>query len=134
MNESKQTIAKLLAAFADAMDSMDDHEFELLIQGKVKLRVTQPRRSEKRIIHDPALDQIIADVARKLNDSESREAAQTVLAAINQPRRKDFLIRLASVCGVNVREKDNISMIEQKLIENVVGSKLRTRAIEKVPF
>ena len=134
MRESKQTIAKLLVAFAEAMDSMDDREFDLLIQGKANLRLVEKRKAGKRPIADSCLDQTIAQIAQKLNEVESRESAETLIASINQPRRKSFLILLSRACGVNVGSKDSIARIEQKLIEDIVGSKLRSQAIKKVTF
>ena len=135
MSESKQTIAKLLLAFADAMNSMDEREFDLLIQGKAKLRLVQEKpKQEKNRESDACLDHVVAELAQKLNDVESRESAESLLASINHPRRRNFLILLAQACGVTVGSKDRIARIEQKLIEDVVGSKLRSQAIKKVAF
>ena len=135
MGESKQTIAILLAAFADAMNSMDDREFALLMAGKARLRLVENQRvSKKKPAEDGCLDQVVADIAQKLNDAESREVAERLIASINQPRKKHFLLLLCLSCGVNVASKDSIARIEQKLIENVVGSKLRSQAIKKVAF
>lgn len=134
MRDSKQTIAKLLVAFADALDSMDDREFDLLIQGKARLRLVEEQKTEKKPLDDSCLDEAIAEIAQKLNEAESREAAGTLLASINQPRRRDFLVLLAKACGVRMESKDSIPKIEQKLIENVVGSRLRSEAIRNVAF
>jgi hypothetical protein len=135
MRESKQTISKLLFAFADALDSMDDREFDLLIQGKVRLGIVEKPEPKKTLpLNDPRLDGAISEMAQKLSAAESRESAASLLASINQPRRKDFLVLLARSCGVRVESKDNIARIEQKLIENVVGSKLDSEAIRKVAF
>ena len=135
MRKSKQTIAKLLVAFADALDSMDDREFDLLIQGKAKLRLVEEQpEPKKQSVEDTCLDQTVAEIAQKLKDADSRESAGILIASINHPRRKNFLILLARACGVSVGSKDSIARIEQKLIENVVGSKLRSQAIKKVAF
>ncbi len=135
MSESKQTIAKLLVAFADAMNSMDDREFDLLIQGKAKLRLVEEKPiQEKNREADACLDNVVAELAQKLNEAESRESAESLLASINHPRRRNFLLLLAQACGVTVGSKDRIARIEQKLVEDVVGSKLRSQAIKKVAF
>ena len=135
MRESKQTISRLLSAFADALDSMDDREFDLLIQGKVRLRIVEKHKTKKTPpLNDSRLDGAISEIAQKLRTAESRESAASLLASINRPRRKDFLLFLARSCGVRVESKDNIARIEQKLIENVVGSKLDSEAIRKVAF
>ncbi len=134
MSESKQTIAKLFVAFADALNSMDDREFDLLIQGKAKLRLVEKPRA-KRIPSDGLhLEEILDEVAQKLNEAESLEVAESLLASINLPRKKDFLLRLAKVCNVPVASKDSIELIERQLIENVVAAKLTSQAIQKVAF
>ena len=135
MSESKQTISRLLSAFADALDSMDDHEFNLLVQGKVRLRIVEkPKIKKAPPLNEPRLDGAISEIAQKLSTAESRESAASLLASINQPRRKELLLLLARSCGVRLESKDNIARIEQKLIENVVGSKLDSEAIRKVAF
>ena len=42
MQDTKQTISKLLVAVADALNSMDEREFEMLMrdEGEPSLRVT----------------------------------------------------------------------------------------------
>ena len=135
MRDSKQTISRLLYAFADALDSMDDREFDLLVQGKVRLRIVEKHENKKAPpLNDSRLGEAISEIAQKLNTAESRESAASLLASVNHPRRKDFLLLLARSCGVRVESKDNIASIEQKLIENVVGSKLDSEAIRKVAF
>jgi hypothetical protein len=135
MRESKQTISRLLSAFADALDSMDDREFDLLIQGKVRLRIVEKHKTKTAPpLNDSRLDGAISEIAQRLSTAESRESAASLLASVNQPRRRDFLLLLAKSCGVRVESKDNIARIEQKLIENVVGSKLDSEAIRKVAF
>ena len=117
------------------MESMDDQEFERLIQGRTKLRTVGVREApRKKPAVEECLDQEIADIAQKLNDADSREAAEALIAEINQPQRRKFLLALSQACGVGVGSKDNIGRIEQKLIEGVVGAKLRSQAIKKVSF
>ena len=135
MNETKRTIANLFTAFADSLNSMDDSEFELLASGRGKLRLVEGKQPTKtQPVEDHLLDNAIAEIAKQLNEVQSRKAAEELIAAIDQPRRKDFLVLLARSCGVSVGSRDNIAKIEQKLIENVVGSKLRSEAIKKVAF
>ena len=135
MSESKQTISSLLSAFADALDSMDDHEFNLLIQGKARLRVVEKRNVKKLpSLDESCLDGAISETAQKLNAVESREDAERLLSSINQPRRREFLLLLAKSFGIRVESRDNISRIERKLIENIVGSRLDSAAIKKVAF
>ena len=134
MRESMQTI-KLVSIVFDALSAMDDREIDLLIQGKATLRVVEKSKNKKAIpLDDTCLDEAISDVAQKLNVAESREDVANLLASINQPRKKDFLLLLSKSCGVRVESRDSIAMIERKLVENVVGSRLDSEAIRKVAF
>ncbi len=135
MRESLQTTSKLFSVIFDTLSSLNDHEIGLLIQGKATLCVVEKNKAKKASpIDDSCLDEVISDTARKLNAAESREAAVDLLASINQPRKRDYLLRLARTCGVRVESKDSIAIIERKLVENVVGPRLDSDAIKKVAF
>lgn len=144
MNNTKRTISKLLVVFADALDSMDDSEFDSLIQGKGKLSfVSVETNGQKPVTVKPLvkpeaearLQAEVSETAQKLFDADSRETAENLIASIKIPKgrgRKDFLIRLAKACTVHVESKDAIARIEQKLVEGTVGAKLRSKALREV--
>ncbi len=134
MQNTKQTISKLLVAFADALNSMDDREFDLLVRGEGNLRFVSRSKNGKQRVTDAELEAVANEVARKLDEADSREVAESLLASINQPRRKSFLILLARALGVHVESRDNIATMERKLIETTVGSKLRSKAFKEVAF
>lgn len=135
MNETnRQTIGKLFKVIGDSLLSMDDHEFDLMIQGKGILRfapVSEPakkRSVESQVRHDAV------GVAKKLHDAETREDANIVIASIKHRPKKEFLSQVARAAGVHVESRDSIAKIELKLIEATVGAKLRSRAFQEVPF
>ena len=152
MNETnRQTIGKLFRVIGDSLLAMDDHEFDLMLQGKGFLRFTPVSEKAKkgvvasRVRQDDA--NVIAQksrdakslggadvIAQKLRDAESREEAIVVIASINRRPRKAFLSHVAQAAGVLVESKDSIAKIEHKLIEATVGAKLRSRAFKEVPF
>lgn len=134
MRGSNQEVANLLAAFADAIGSMSDQDFRNLVQGKAKLRLVEVQDTKTQTAGDPCLDEAVAEMAQNLNSAKSREAAKDLLASIQQPSKKQFLLLTARACGVSVTSKDSISKIEEKLVSNVVGAKLRSEAIRKVSF
>ena len=135
MRESIQTTSKFLSIVFDTLGSMSDREINLLIQGNAVLKVVEKNKTKKAMpLEDSCLDESISDIAQRLNAAETREVAESLLASIDQPRRKDFLIILAKSCGVRVESKDSIARIERKLIENVVGVRLDSEAIKKVAF
>ena len=134
MTATKQVVSQLLSAFADSLNAMDEHEFELLIQGKAKLRLVQKEKKleKKSSVDRSSLSEAVIMTAEKLNHAESREEAGTLLASIDHTGKKDFLLALSRACGVSVSSKDNIAKLEQKLIDNTVGARLRTDAIRNL--
>ena len=134
MSESRKAMANLFIAFAEALNSMNDRDYDLLIMGKAKLRLVESRKAKDKPLEDLRLGEAVSEVAQGLNDAESRAAAKSLIESIDHPRKREFLVKLAEACKVRVMSKDTITMIEQKLIENVVGSKLSSQAIKKVLF
>lgn len=141
MGESRQAIANLFAAFADALNAMDDREFDRLIQGKAKLRLVEKRRGKNggngnsgKLLDAPPLTESIPELAQSFQAAASREEAAAILAAVNSPRRKEILLLLAKEFSVNATARDNIGLIERRLIENVVGARLAAEAIQTVVF
>ncbi len=134
MVESKQIIAKLFIAFGETLNSMDDNQFEQFLAGKAKLRLVTTEKRVKDPADEPGMAEAIAEFAKRIHGADSRAEAESLIASIKHPRRKDFLIRLSNSCGVSVRPKDTIAMIEHRLVEGVVGDKLRSNAIKSVAF
>ena len=150
----KQT-ARLLAVVFDVLSSMDDSELEMLIQGEGNLRFVPTKKigetarkskldnsqllpsNGKVRMGEATLQLEVGEVARQLDEANSREEAKSLIASINVPKgkgRKDFLIRLAKACAVRVESRDAIARIEQKLVEDTVGAKLRSKAFREVAF
>ena len=133
MTISKQQLSKLLFAFSDALESMEDHEFDLLLEGKAKLRIASaaaPKKSKSQA--SVVSEETLKDLVSLLNQAESREAAENILSSVSFPRKRDLLKELAKRCNVVVGSKDSISMIEERIIENVVGAKLTSKAFRKL--
>ena len=137
MHSTKQTVSALLTALADAVDSMDDGQFDLLIRGEGSLRFAPASRNGKngsKLAVDREVESSASEIALKLDAADSRQAAEDLIASIDQPRRRDFLLLLSKASGVRVDSKDTIAKIEQKLIEGTIGSKLRSKAFKEVAF
>lgn len=141
MSETKQAVANLFAAFADALNAMDDREFDLLIQGNAKLRLVEKGRGKNgrngksgKLLDAPPLTESVPELAQKFQAAESREEAAELLAGVNSRRRKEVLLLLAKEFRVNATARDSIGLIERRLIENVVGARLDAEAIQKVAF
>jgi DNA-binding TFAR19-related protein (PDSD5 family) len=66
-------------------------------------------------------------VWQKLNDCKDRDVARQVLSSI---ARRDALASFARMQKIHVTKQDRREDIENKLIEFVIGGKLRTQAIQ----
>ena len=120
----KHELAKVLHGIAAAIDSLDQEEVNQLIAGKGRLTFTPTSKPRKN-------DNIVSDdsgaVWQKLNDCKDRDEARQVLSSI--PRR-DALAVFAKTQKIHVTKQDKREDIENKLIEFVIGGKLRTAAIQ----
>ena len=137
MHSTKQTASALLTALADAVDSMDDRQIDLLVRGEGSLRFVSTSRNGKngrKLAVDREIESSANEIARKLSAADSRQAAEDLIASIDQPRRRDFLVLVSKASGVRVDSKDTIAKIEQKLIEGTIGYKLRSKAFKEVVF
>ena len=135
MNEmNRQTIGKLFKAIGDSMLSMDDHEFDLMIQGKGALKFAPVSEPAKKRVVESQVHSDAVEIANKLRDAETREDANIVISSIRHRPKKEFLTHVARAADVYVESRDSIAKIEHKLIEATVGTKLRSRAFKEVPF
>ena len=139
------SIGTLFKVIGDSLNEMDDDKVELLLQGKATLQFVElpdgdakqvAQKSQKRITNrmDEADVEAAAKIAKQLNDSDSRDDANAVIASIKHRSRKQFLVLVAKSLGVRIESRDTIAKIENRLIESTIGAKLRSRAFAEVPF
>ena len=129
----RQTVNRLLDIISDSLHEMNDIELELLLDGKGKLGFISARTDNG---SDAERDLMIEvkRIAEQLDQVETREAAKELLASIDRPRKRDFLVRVAQASGIRITTKDSIVRIEQKLIQATVGLRLRSKAFNEVSF
>ena len=122
----KNRLTKLLKIFLGTIEGLDQNQIDQLIAGKAKLSFVGTERA-KETGAGPATDQ--ADVLAKLNGCEDRDGARLVLSAITN---REALATLARALKVHVVKHDRREDIESKIIEFVIGGKLRTEAIQSL--
>ncbi|MGE0822353.1 MAG: hypothetical protein AB7G75_24040 [Candidatus Binatia bacterium] len=120
----KTTLAKALRAIAVAIEGLTEEEVEQLIAGKGKLTFTV---SEKPKQPDSSPSNDTQVIGEKLNNCKDRDEARRVLSQITN---KDALASLAKLQKIHVAKHDRREDIENKLIEFVIGGRLRTEAIQ----
>jgi len=120
----KNSMAKVLRILATTIEGMTDEDVELLLAGKGKLTFT-PSEKPKNTHVEPSVDH--AALMTQLNDCRDRDEARYVLHSV---ATKDALMSFAKGQKLYVAKNDRREDIENKIIEFVIGAKLRTEAIQ----
>lgn len=120
----KSVLAKVFRTLATTIEGMADEDVELLLTGKGKLTFT-PSEKPRNIHVEPSADH--AALICRLNECKDRDEARQVLLSV---ATKDALTSLAKAQKLYVAKNDRRENIENKIIEFVIGAKLRTEAIQ----
>ena len=123
MNQ-KTVLVKALRALASVIDGLDEGELDQFIAGKTKIAIVpseRPRSTQAESTVD------YSELMRRLETCSDREQARAVLSEVTN---KDTLAAFAKAQKVYVAKHDRRDDIENKIIEFVVGAKLRTEAIQ----
>lgn len=136
MGITKNELASILRALAVTLDNLNDQQFKDWIRGKGKLvyraeespavtpdNAQSPKLSPAPAITDPRLDNLIA----RLNQYSSREDAASFL--VNSKLTKAVLQDLCKSLKVHVLKSDTKDRLIQKIVESLVGARLRSEAI-----
>lgn len=120
----KSTLSRTLRAIAAAMDTLDAFELDALVSGKGKLVFVADEKGQGK--PDLAAHNLGAIIER-LDHCKDREQARRVL---DELANKDALSSLARTLKIHVLKSDRREDIEHKIIEFVIGGKLRSAAIQ----
>jgi len=120
----KNALAKALRILATTIESLREEEVELLLEGKGKLTFA-PSEKPKVVQVEQSVDH--AELMTRLNECKDRDEARKVLLSVTT---KDALTSLAKSQKLYITKNDRREDIESKIIEFVIGAKLRTEAIQ----
>jgi hypothetical protein len=120
----KSTLSKTLRAIAAAMETLDPHELDALVAGKGKLMFVANDRMPVRA-GEQSLD--VVAITERLRACKDRDEARGLLAEITT---KDGLSSIAKTLKIHVIKQDRREDIESKIVEFVIGGKLRSEAIQ----
>jgi hypothetical protein len=127
MNQKEQ-LTKLLRVLAAAVEGLDQRQLDQLLGGKAKLTFSLVDKAKEAsavtVIDNSA-------VLQQLNECRDRNEAQRVLSQITN---RDALALFARALKIHVVKHDRREDIESKIIEFVIGGKLRTEAIQSLNF
>jgi hypothetical protein len=120
----KTALVKILRTLASAIDNLDEEQLDLLIAGKARIAIL-PTDKPKGSASTSTLDQ--TELISRLSACSDREQARAILM---EATNKDVLTAFAKTQKIYVAKHDRRDDIENKIIEFIVGAKLRTEAIQ----
>jgi hypothetical protein len=122
----KNDLARVLRLLADTIDGLDEYQIHQLLMRKAKLTFTATVKSRDASSSQPVDYELML---AKLNDCKDRGEARDTLAAI---KSRDALEAFARRLKIHIVKHDRRQDIESKIIEFVIGGKLRTEAIQSL--
>lgn len=146
-NRLGKDISRALRLCADFLDRLSSEELEDFLRGNLKLAlVTASARSVERSSPGQASERSSRHDSRDWSDSSAEmkslmdalQASKTredVLRIIQRDGRFDSrekLVQFARMLRVHVNKSDKREMLEDKIVESVIGVRLRSEAIQGV--
>ena len=125
----KEEMTRLFRAVARLIESMSNSEYDLFVSGQWRPTVAARKDRKKRATERVSAEQLEGIISR-LRDTKSREEAREILKNDSRMLLKDNLNELARLLQVHVTKNDKREEIEDKVVEFVVGVRLRSEAIQ----
>jgi len=145
-NESVKTmehLSVLLRKLADLIDNSPEKEINALVdhdnwelrisRGSRKRRLEAPasyKSKQAKQIHQrsPLFDKSLPNFIEKLRACETRDEGRKLL--FEQTPTKAWIEGLARFLDLPVHRSDTIQILSEKVIESVIGSRLRSEAVQ----
>lgn len=135
MLNPKQDAIALMKLFEGILERLQDNEYEALLHGEGTLIFHSLKKMDDSVVskeikrNKPKSQNCdINRLASKILDIQSREEAYQVLSS---NLKKAALIEIASTLDVHIKKNENKEAIIHKIIEAVVGARLRSKAIKE---
>jgi hypothetical protein len=125
---NKSTFTKTLRIILSTLETLEENEIEQLVSGKGKLIFVASNAPEK---NSTTISLNHESIIQQLNECKDRDDARQLLASITN---KETLTTIAKLQKIHIVKNDRREDIENKLIEFVIGAKLRTEAIQSLNF
>lgn len=123
-------IGRVLRKCAQFFDDVSEEDIQRFLNGELKLELVghEPRRGRAEQ-EGEAGPSDLQQLAERLQATESREAAAKILRDDRRVSAKSDLAKLARHLHVHVDKHDKRETIEEKIVEAVIGVRLRSQAI-----
>ncbi|MCG3142250.1 MAG: hypothetical protein HDKAJFGB_03658 [Anaerolineae bacterium] len=126
----KRELSKLFQAFSKMLETMTEEEYKQFLSGELQFSFVHERKKKEQI--QKASPEDLQAIISQLRLSKSREEARQILQGDERMQLKDNLTQIAKLLKVHIIKQDKRDEIENKIIEFVIGSKLRSEAIQGV--
>lgn len=123
-DRSRTETARALRKLAAFLDATTDEDFDGFIRGSLSIELVRRNRE----IPEPSSTKDEESLIATLQASASREEALDLLRAKKRSRAE--LAQLARHLQIHVEKHDKIDLVEEKIVENVIGARLRSGAIQ----
>jgi len=127
MSQSK--LVRLLGQLASLMKGMSDAEVDEFLADLEKLARTRRQHKGQAIAHGSRLDERFDPdaILTQLRNASTRTDGQKILDREAKSRR--HLTQIARTADVYVTKADPVGLIQEKIVEAVIGSRLNSLAI-----
>lgn len=143
---NKKIIINILKATTTLLEKMPESSFNDLINGKGELNFVKSELKENEIDNSELtiksvsekqepndfIDNDIESLIEKLKNTKERNEAKKLLQNHPSITTKKDLANLAKILKVHIKKNDKKDVLEDKIVESVVGVMLRSKAIKGV--
>jgi hypothetical protein len=123
----KNKYSKMLRVVAGLFEELNEKQIDDILSGKGRL--VYELQSNTLTEKEPKLINDFEDIIKRLSNCEDREEAREILSSVPN---KETLTAIAKTQKIHVVKNDRREDIEDKLIEFIIGAKLRTEAIHSL--
>jgi hypothetical protein len=123
----KNKYSKILKIIAGLLENLNEKQIDDILSGKASL--IYEHRSSTLLEKEHININDFEDITKRLSDCKDREEAREILSSISN---KEILTAIAKTQKIHVVKNDRREDIEDKLIEFIIGAKLRTEAIHSL--
>lgn len=128
MDETIEFTIALLRLVAKDLQGFSDEQRKEILAGTAKVRLVTDSKGPKRLERGADQPFRIEDLRSKLESSQSRDEARAILNALGAS--KTTLQKLSRQLDLPVPRDDTVDMLIERIVESVVGFKLRSLAIQ----
>ena len=133
MTTNKRDLINILEIITKLLDNISEKQFSKLLSGEGRLIYVEEetRKKSKKLKDETVLieDPVYEKLGEKIKLCKTREEAFNIVK--NEPllKTKKNLFKLAEIMQIYANKKDKRERIEEKIVESLVGSKIRSAAI-----